>query len=113
PQPFPSLSFTGALNHTEINYLVIAVAVGVGVVLQVVVTRTRTGPQLRSVADHIEMARVLGIAGERVRMLAFVGGAALAGVAGILLAVIYGSISFNSGTSLEFTAIAAILLGGL
>jgi branched-subunit amino acid ABC-type transport system permease component len=46
-------------------------------------------------------------------MLAFVAGAAVAGVAGVLFTTIYGSIAYDMGTSVEFVAIACVLLGGL
>ena len=113
PVPFPSLSWTKALGVTGTNFLVIGIALSIGVAFEVVLQVSRVGRDLRAVADNPEMARALGIPAERMRMLAFVAGAAIAGVAGVLVAVIYGSIAYNGGQTLEFVAIASILLGGL
>jgi branched-chain amino acid transport system permease protein len=113
PVAFPRLDLTKNLSTSQKEIMVIVVAVVVGLVAEWTLRRTATGRRLRAVADNVEMARVLGVRAERTRLLAFMAGTAVAGVAGVLLTTIYGSISFNMGSSVEFVAIACVLLGGL
>jgi branched-chain amino acid transport system permease protein len=113
PMVFPELDLTKSLGTTGKEIMVIATAVVVGLILEFTLRRTATGRRLRAVADNVEMARVLGVRAERTRMLAFVAGAAVVGVAGVLFTTIYGSIAYDMGTSVEFIAIACVLLGGL
>lgn len=113
PVSFPRLDLTRDLSTSQKQIMVIAVAVAVGLISELMLRRTAVGRRLRAVADNVEMARVLGVRAERTRMLAFVAGTAVAGVAGVLLTTIYGSIAFNMGSSVEFVAIACVLLGGL
>jgi branched-chain amino acid transport system permease protein len=111
PAPFPVL--TGSLGTSAIELIVIGVAILVGVVFTIAMRYTGVGRDLRATADDIEVARLLGVRASRMRALAFVAGGAIAGIAGVLVSVIYTSISFNSGASLEFIALACVLLGGL
>jgi len=110
---FPALDLTAQLNTTWTQALVIFLAVVVGGVAEWILRKTATGRRLRAVADNVEMARVLGVRAQRVRLLAFVAGTAVSGIAGILFVTIYGSLSFNMGSTVEFVAIACVLLGGL
>jgi branched-chain amino acid transport system permease protein len=74
--------------------------------------RTYTGKALRATVQDWEAATVMGIDIHRVYLLAFVIGAALAGIAGALVAVGY---SIQPAMGLEWTLIALIVmvLGGL
>jgi branched-chain amino acid transport system permease protein len=111
PAPYPALTASLGSNGTEL--VVIGVTIVVGVLFAVGLRFTGVGRGLRAVADNIEMARLLGVRANRMRFLSFVVGGAIAGVAGVLVSVIYQSISFDSGAALEFVALACVLLGGL
>jgi branched-subunit amino acid ABC-type transport system permease component len=110
---YPMLSIVGSMSTTSLDLSVIGLAIVVGIVFELIMRTTRTGRQLRAVADNVEVARLLGVRAERMRILTFALAGGLGGLAGVLSSVIYQSISFTGGQTLEFAAIACILLGGL
>jgi branched-chain amino acid transport system permease protein len=77
------------------------------------VRRSRFGRALRAVADDPGMARLLGIAVERVVLATFVLGAALLGFAGALAVERYGAVWPYMGLLLGLKAIAAAIIGGI
>ena len=83
--------------------------IAVGVVLQ----RTRLGTAIRAVSDERDLASASGDrrAG-RVVLMVWIGGAALAGLGGVLLGVSQ-SVQWNIGFRLLLTMFAAVVLGGL
>jgi branched-chain amino acid transport system permease protein len=113
PVPYPKLDWVGTAASTRVDALVISLAIAVGIAFEVMMRLTQFGRSLRATADNEEVAQLLGIRAEWMRTAAFVLGAGLAGIAGVLLAAVNGSIAFGSGGFLEFVAVACILLGGL
>jgi branched-chain amino acid transport system permease protein len=111
PAPYPAL--TGSMGQSLTDLLVIVIAVVVGGAFTAGLRYTAIGRDLRATSENIEAARLLGVKANGMRTLAFITGGAIAGVAGVLISVVYQSISFNSGSSLEFIALACVLLGGL
>jgi branched-chain amino acid transport system permease protein len=85
-----------------------AVAVGLGAFLK----RSMLGRAIRAVAQDRNAARLMGVNVDRIYMLTFGIGAALAGLAGCLLTPIY-SLSPQIGTSFILPAFAVVVLGGL
>jgi branched-chain amino acid transport system permease protein len=84
------------------------VAGGLGLFLR----RSMLGRAIRAVAQDRSAARLMGVDVDRIYMLTFGFGAALAGLAGCLLAPIY-SLSPQIGTSFILPAFAVVVLGGL
>jgi len=75
---------------------------------------TRLGIAIRAASDNSDAARLLGVSVRRVSMITWGLGAALAAVAGILIAPIYNGLSVDLlTTGLLIRALAAALLGGL
>ncbi len=77
-----------------------------------VLLRTRIGKATRAVSDNKALAAASGIHVERVIRLVWIGGGALAGIAGALIAF-YQTISWNTGASILLLIFAAVTLGGL
>jgi branched-chain amino acid transport system permease protein len=85
---------------------VVLVAVGVGL------KTTRIGTAMRAVSDNRDLAAASGIDVQRVILITWVIGSALAGLGGVL----YGTsqtVSWNMGFSLLLIMFAAVILGGL
>ncbi|MEW5719353.1 MAG: branched-chain amino acid ABC transporter permease [Chloroflexota bacterium] len=82
------------------------------VALQLFLRRTYTGKALRATVENWEAATLMGIDIQRVYLLSFVMGAALAGVAGALVAVGY-SIEPAMGMSWTLKSLVVMVLGGL
>ncbi len=93
--------------------LLLGLAVAIGAAFQIFLMRSRWGRALRATADDHETARLLGIPVNLMVRLSFVISSALAGGAGVLLAVIFQYITPFIGGQIEFTAVAVILFGGL
>jgi len=82
------------------------------VALQLFLRRTYTGKALRATVENWEAATLMGIDIQRVYLLSFVIGAALAGVAGCLVSVGY-SIDPAMGMSWTLKSLVVMVLGGL
>ena len=82
------------------------------VALQFFLRRTYTGKALRATVENWEVATLMGIDIQRVYLLSFVMGAALAGVAGALVSVGY-SIDPAMGMSWTLKSLVVMVLGGL
>ena len=82
------------------------------VALQFFLRRTYTGKALRATVENWEAATLMGIDIQRVYLLSFVMGAALAGVAGCLVSVGY-SIDPAMGMSWTLKSLVVMVLGGL
>jgi len=81
--------------------------------LFLIVTRTRVGLAWQVSAQDREMAGVLGINIRRVTALNFLVGGAMAGAAGALVGMYYGSVSPYMGNVYAYKAFIIIVIGGL
>jgi branched-chain amino acid transport system permease protein len=76
-------------------------------------SRTRLGYATRAIMSNREEARATGIDVDRISAIAFVIGLALAGIAGVFVPYMLGSISPSIGDSLTVTSFAVIIIGSL
>jgi branched-chain amino acid transport system permease protein len=124
PQMFPQLLplepievLAGASAHPAITnataLTTIAVALSVMVALLVLVERTRFGRAMRAVAENPQVASLMGINPNRIIVLTFAIGGALAALAGIMMASNYGSAHFYMGFLPGIKAFTAAVLGGI
>lgn len=72
---------------------------------------SRVGRLLRAVGDNLDAARILGLPVGRVRLVAFLLGGLIAGIAGVLFATKSG-VSSTSGLSWTLTGFLALVIGG-
>ena len=89
---------------------VITTAITIG--LHLFLTRTITGKSVRAVTQDKRAARTMGINVEKTFLMTFGIGAALAGLAGVMLTPIY-SITPGVGGNFILAAFAVVVLGGL
>jgi branched-chain amino acid transport system permease protein len=81
--------------------------------LQFFVRRTRIGKAMQATAQDQEAARMMGVEVDRVVILAFFIGSALAGAAGLIFGLYYNFTSFVIGYSAGLRAFTAAVLGGI
>lgn len=124
PQMFPQLLplepieiLAGASAHPSITNVTalttIAIALSVMVALLVLVERTRFGRAMRAVAENPQVASLMGISPNRIIVITFAIGGALAALAGIMMASNYGSAHFYMGFLPGIKAFTAAVLGGI
>ncbi len=114
PQIFPQITYNiGSVNVSSVNILVIVVAFVLMIGLQLFVSRTRTGRAMRAVAQDREAAALMGVNVDRIISITFFIGAGLAGAAGFIYGLQYGSTIFSIGLQLGLIAFTAAVLGGI
>ncbi len=75
--------------------------------------RSRMGKAMRATAQDPEAARMMGVEVDRVVMMAFFLGSALAGAGGMIFGLYYNFTSFTVGYSAGLRAFTAAVLGGI
>ncbi len=98
------------LRPDQVVVLVVAWAMVVG--LYTFLQRTKTGKALRALADNPDLARVSGIATERMITLTWFIGGAMAAAAGILLGI-DSQVRPEMGWLMLLPLFAAVILGGI
>ena len=81
--------------------------------LYLFVMRTRTGTAMRAVSEDLETAALMGINVDRIIVITFAIGAAAAGAAGILYALVFKQVHFFMGFIPGLKAFTAAVLGGI
>jgi branched-chain amino acid transport system permease protein len=93
--------------------LVILTAIVVMIGLVQFVARTKTGKSMRAVSEDREIASLMGINVNRVVVVTFAIGGILAGVAGVLFALVFGQVNAFMGFIPGIKAFTAAVLGGI
>ncbi len=114
PQIFPNITYTvGPISFSSINVFVLAVSLALMITLNWLISRTKTGRAMRAVAQDRDAAALMGVNVNRVIATTFFIGAALAGAAGFIYGLQYGSTIFTIGFNLGLVAFTAAVLGGI
>ena len=117
---FPSFLFSPR-DHISIagvrlsaQYLVIfAIALALVIAFELFLKRTAWGRALQAVAMDPDLASVMGIPVRKVVTLSFIGSGVLAGIAGMLVAQITGTVDSAFGFNLLIFGFVAAVLGGI
>jgi branched-chain amino acid transport system permease protein len=117
PQPPAGLrekvSLFGIIEIEGTKLLVIVLALVSMAGLYLFVERTRTGRAMRAVAEDKEIAALMGVNVDRTIVTTFAVGGAMAGIAGILWALLFRGVSFDTGFLPGIKAFTAAVLGGI
>jgi branched-chain amino acid transport system permease protein len=118
PRVFPDLLPTtpfeigGALlAPKQILILVVASLSMVGLLM--LINRTRLGRAMRAVSENPRIASLMGVNPDQIITATFMMGAALAAIAGVLVAMNYNIAHFTMGFMLGLKAFTAAVLGGI
>src|SRR5204862_3064607 len=103
--------FTGS-RYPVYRLVVLAVGLVVAVVLWYVVTRTRLGMLIRAGASNRTMVAALGVNIGLLDTAVFGGGAALAGLAGLMAGPIY-AVQPGMGEQILIQVFVVIVIGGI
>jgi len=103
--------FGASLAPKQILILVVASSLMAGLVL--LVNRTKLGRAMRATAENPRIAGLMGVNANRIVAATFAIGAALAAVAGVLVALNYNIVHFSMGFIPGLKAFTAAVLGGI
>jgi branched-chain amino acid transport system permease protein len=110
--PIVAFNFHG-LRIQLLQLLIVAIVILVVIGLLLYLYRTSFGRQIRSVAFSEHTSRLLGINPTAINFQVFFISGALAGVAGVLIGIVFNSVHFMMGEPLLLRAFVVIVLGGL
>jgi len=118
-KPFPQVeilagkaSFWGVeILKNQVVVIIAAVLMLIG--LYVFVMKTNTGKSIRAVAEDKDVAALMGIDVDRTISITFAMGAAMAGIAGVLYAMVFRQVHFFMGFIPGLKAFTAAVLGGI
>jgi branched-chain amino acid transport system permease protein len=120
PDVFPSFDILrewfgidSAIFVTSKDLLVVAAAAPLMLGLHYFVTRTRWGKAMRATAQDRETAQAMGIDVERIILITFFVGGALAGAAGLIQGMYYNIGQWWMGYQAGLRAFTAAVLGGI
>jgi branched-chain amino acid transport system permease protein len=106
-----SVTLPGDLAYPAYRLAITAVSLAAGVALWWLLSRTRVGMRLRAGADKRAIAEALGVDIDRLFLVTFVLGAALAALAGIMMAPLL-SLEAGVGDPLLILALVVVIVGG-
>lgn len=119
-KPFPQVEVLsgfiplgGEVRILKTHALVIVITLITLIGLYVFIMRTRTGKSIRAVAENKDVAALMGIDVDRTISITFALGAAMAGVAGLLYALVFRQVHFFMGFIPGIKAFTAAVLGGI
>ena len=110
-EPTPHNFFGASITDLQVLIIVMAGLLMAGLVF--IVQRTRLGMAMRATAQNPQVAGLMGIDINVVISAAFVIGAALAAVAGLMVMTYYGIAHYYMGFLLGLKAFTAAVLGGI
>jgi branched-chain amino acid transport system permease protein len=114
PNPLPPIRYHlggAVLDLRVILIWIVATVLMVG--LYFFVQRSRIGKAMRATAQDAEAARMMGVEVDKVIIMAFFLGSALAGAGGMIFGLYYNFTSFLIGFSAGLRAFTAAVLGGI
>lgn len=110
----PSSGITlGPLSISSVQLLVIVVSFVMMGGLYQLVQRTRTGRAMRAIAYDRDAAAMMGVQVDRVIMIVFVLGGAVAGAAGVISSIVFPQVWYYMGFATGLQAFTAAVVGGI
>jgi branched-chain amino acid transport system permease protein len=117
-QSFPRIISSGTFEVGGVtipwtSVFTVVTAIVLMLALEAFVNRSRLGKAMRATSQDPETARLMGIDTNKVIVVAFALGGALAGVAGVIQGVRFTAIDFRIGFLAGIKAFTAAVLGGI
>jgi len=114
PNPLPAIRYHigGAVLDFRV-ILIWVIALLLMAILYIFVQRSRIGKAMRATAQDAEAARMMGVEVDKVILMAFFLGSALAGAGGLIFGLYYNFTSFIIGFTAGLRAFTAAVLGGI
>ena len=101
------------ISILKVRVLVIVTAILMLIGLYIFVRRTKVGKAMQAVSEDKDTSALMGIDVDRIIVITFLVGGALAGAAGVLYALMFGQVNFFMGFFPGLKAFTAAVLGGI
>jgi len=111
--PSGRITLAGGVRVSAMQIVVLVVSSLLMGGLYLFVHRTRIGTAMRAVSLDHDVSRLMGIDVNRIIAIVFLIGPGLGGVAGMIVALYYGSFDFTLGWVFGLKAFIAAILGGI
>jgi branched-chain amino acid transport system permease protein len=105
--------FLGPIRTDSLHLIILGVSLLLAILLQLVVYRTKVGKAMRATSFDKDAAALMGINVNNTISTTFAIGSALAGAAGVLVAILYSSLDPYMGMTPGIKAFVAAVLGGI
>jgi neutral amino acid transport system permease protein len=117
PRPFTQFTVqqnfdVGPIALPPKDFVIIGLSLALLVAIGVLLQATRLGTAMRAVSDDRDLAEASGINVERVILVTWITGAALAGLGGVFQGIT-DKITYDMGFTLLLSMFAAVILGGI
>jgi neutral amino acid transport system permease protein len=96
-----------------LRVFIIVLALGMMGVLHTLLRATKLGKAMRATSDNRELAQIRGIDTERVTMSVWVLAGLFAGIGGVTLGFLFGTLTITMGFFILLPMFAAVILGGI
>lgn len=114
PVVFPGglLDF-GFFKISLVQIMILAISFGLMLVLRLGLSKTRLGKSIRTTAENIETAGLLGINTGKIIVFTVMLASGLGAVAGVLVGLAFNAVEPTMGVTMGFKGLAVLILGGL
>ncbi|ADU50695.1 amino acid/amide ABC transporter membrane protein 1, HAAT family [Thermaerobacter marianensis DSM 12885] len=110
----PDVSWSvGGITISLMRLVILGGSLVLMLALYLFIQYTKLGAAMRAIAVDHETARLMGIDVDRLIQLVFLLGAALGGLAGVMVGLYYGQLNFTMGWLYGLKAFTAAILGGI
>ena len=103
----------GDVRIDRVSLFIVVSSLGLMLALSAFVRKSRTGKAMQATAQDRDTAKLMGINTDRIIVVAFILGAALAGIAGVMQGMQVGVIGARMGFLAGIKAFTAAVLGGI
>jgi branched-chain amino acid transport system permease protein len=103
----------GGFHYTWEKFIVVLITVPVLIALVYLVQRTRQGKAMRATAQERDAAAMMGINVNRTISFTFLLAGGLAGAGGLVYALYFGQVRYDTGFQLGLISFTAAVLGGI
>ncbi|SDI01568.1 branched-chain amino acid ABC transporter permease [Desulfosporosinus hippei] len=103
----------GPIRITLVQIIILGISFGLMFILRFWLAKTRVGKAIRTTAENIETANLLGINTNRIIFLTVALASGLGGVAGVLVGLSFNAVEPTMGLSMGLKGLAVLILGGM
>ena len=103
----------GIFKISFVQIIILAISFGLMLMLRFWLAKTRVGKSIRTTAESIETAGLMGINTGKIIVLTVMLASGLGAVAGVLVGLAFNAVEPTMGVTMGFKGLAVLILGGL